>query len=76
MPFKKVFMDQRATTLKKEHLSASMQRKGCPLQAKCLGKTVKEKKFSVTYYKEESDRNIVRIESKQGNAAISHCLQP
>jgi hypothetical protein len=49
MPFKKVFMDQRATTLKKEHLSASMQRKGCPLQAKCLGKTVKEKKFSVTY---------------------------
>ena len=66
IPFKKVFKDYRTATLKKEYRSSSKQCKGCPLQAECLGRTAKEKKFSVTYYKEEYDRNIERVESKQG----------
>lgn len=66
IPFKKVFKDYRTATLKKEYRSSTKQCKGCPLKAECLGKTAKEKKFSVTYYKEEYDRNIERIESKQG----------
>jgi hypothetical protein len=65
IPFKKVFKDYRTATLKKEYRSSSKQCKGCPLQAECLGRTAKEKKFSVTY-KEEYDRNIQRVESKQG----------
>ena len=66
IPFKKVFKDYRTATLKKEYRSSSKQCKGCPLQAECLGRTAKEKKFSVTYYKEEYDRNIERVESRQG----------
>jgi hypothetical protein len=31
----------------------------------CLGKA-KEKKFNVTYYREEYERNIARIKSKRG----------
>jgi hypothetical protein len=33
---------------------------------KCLGKTAKEKKFSITYYKEEYERNNARIKSVKG----------
>ncbi len=66
IPFKKVFKDYRTATLKKEYRSSSKQCKGCPLQTECLGRTAKEKKFSVTYYKEEYDRNIERVQSKQG----------
>ncbi|MEE9362285.1 MAG: transposase [Cellulophaga sp.] len=32
----------------------------------CLGKSAKEKKFSVTYYREEYERNIARVSSSQG----------
>ncbi len=61
-----MFKDYRTATLKKEYRSSSKQCKGCPLQAECLGRTAKENKFSVTYFKEEYDRNIERVESKQG----------
>lgn len=66
IPFKKIFNDYRTGTKKKEYRSSSKICKGCPLKAKCLGKTAKEKKFSVTYYREEYERNIERIKSKQG----------
>ncbi|WP_262483623.1 transposase [Bizionia argentinensis] len=39
----------------------------CRLKLRCLGKTAKEKKFSVTYYKAEYERNIKRLNSPQGN---------
>jgi len=32
----------------------------------CLGKTAKEKKFSVTYYRAEYERNNARVKSKRG----------
>ncbi|WP_240531759.1 transposase, partial [Maribacter sp. 4G9] len=31
-----------------------------------MGKSAQEKKFSVTYYREEYERNIARVESPQG----------
>ncbi len=66
IPFKKVFLDYRTHTKKKEYRSSSKQCKGCPIASSCLGKTAKEKKFSVTYYREEYERNNKRISSKQG----------
>ena len=66
IPFKKVFKDKRTQTLKKEYRGSSKQCKNCPLRKECLGKTAKEKRFTVTYYKEEYERNIQRVNSLQG----------
>ena len=66
IPFKKVFLDYRTKTKKKEYRSSSKQCKGCALASSCLGKTAKEKKFSVTYYQEAYERNIARVHSKKG----------
>jgi len=66
IPFKKVFKDYRTQTLKKEYRGSSKLCKGCPIASQCLGKFAKEKKFSVTYYREEYERNNARVHSKQG----------
>lgn len=66
IPFKKVFLDYRTQTKKKEYRSSSKICKGCPIASQCLGKTAKEKKFSVTYYRQEYERNIARVHSNQG----------
>ena len=66
IPFKKVFLDYCTQTKKKEYRSSSKPCKRCPLASTCLGTTSKEKKFSVTYYREEYERNIARVNSKQG----------
>ena len=65
IPFKKVFLDSRTKTRKKAYRASSKICKGCPLRAKCLGK-VNEKQFSVTYYREEYERNIERVNSREG----------
>ena len=65
IPFKKVFLDSRTKTKKKSYRAPSKICKGCPLRASCLGK-VNEKQFSVTYYREEYERNIERVNSPQG----------
>ena len=65
IPFRKVFLDSRTKTKKKSYRASSKICKGCPLRATCLGK-VNEKQFSVTYYRAEYQRNIERVESKQG----------
>ena len=67
IPFKKVFLDYRTKTKKKEYRSSTRQCKDCPIKKQCLGKTAKEKKFSVTYYREEYERNIARVNSNRGN---------
>lgn len=66
IPFKKVFYDSRTNTKKKEYRCSSMVCKHCPIKAKCLGKNVHEKKFSVTFYRAEYERNISRVKSKRG----------
>lgn len=67
IPFKKVFNDYRTGTLKKEYRGTTHQCKSCPIKFRCLGKSAKEKKFSVTYFKAEYERNIDRVNSPQGN---------
>jgi len=66
IPFKKVFLDYRTKTKKKEYRGSSKICKDCPLKATCLGKSAKEKKFSVTYYREAYERNNARVDSKKG----------
>ena len=65
IPFRKVFLDSRTRTKKKAYRASSKICKGCTLRPSCLGK-VNEKQFSVTYYREEYERNIARVESPQG----------
>ncbi|MCD8455189.1 IS1182 family transposase [Tenacibaculum finnmarkense genomovar ulcerans] len=66
IPFKKVFLDYRTKTKKKGYRGSSKLCIDCPIKGSCLGKTAKEKTFSVTYYREEYERNIARIKSKKG----------
>ena len=65
IPFRKVFLDSRTKTKKKSYRASSKICKGSPLRVTCLGK-VNEKQFSVTYYRAEYQRNIERVESKEG----------
>ena len=66
IPFKKVFSDSRTETLKKEYRGSIYQCRDCPIKASCLGRTAKEKKFSVTYFRAEYGRNIERVNSPRG----------
>jgi transposase len=66
IPFTKVFNDYRTGTKKKEYRARKHICFDCPLRRTCLGKSAQEKKFSVTYYREEYERNIARVNSPQG----------
>ena len=66
VPFKKVFNDYKTGTKKKEYRISSRVCKSCPIRRSCLGKTAQEKKFSVTYYRAEYERNNKRVHSKPG----------
>lgn len=66
IPFKKVFIEKKNNTKKKEYRASSKLCNGCPIALQCLGKSVKEKKFSVTFYRAEYERNIKRVNSKRG----------
>ena len=66
IPFKKIFRDYKTGTKKKEYRCSSLICKACPIRESCLGKTAKEKKFSVTYYREEYERNNERVKSNRG----------
>ena len=66
VPFKKVFLDHRTETKKKEYRISSKICRDCPLSASCLGKSAKEKKFSVTYYREEYERIKERLQTQKG----------
>tara|TARA_R110002126_G_scaffold291435_1_gene452419 strand:- start:949 stop:2520 length:1572 start_codon:yes stop_codon:yes gene_type:complete len=66
IPFTKEFLDYRTKTKKKEYRARKQVCIDCPMRSGCLGKSAQEKKFSVTYYRAEYQRNIVRVNSKQG----------
>ena len=66
IPFTKEFLDSRTKTRKKEYRARKHICSGCPIRSSCLGKSAQEKKFSVTYYREEYERNIERVNSPQG----------
>ncbi len=71
VPFKKIFRDYRTHTLKKEYRISSKICRDCPLASTCLGKTAKEKKFSVTFYREEYERNNARLATRKGKTMKS-----
>ncbi|HEA23078.1 MAG TPA: hypothetical protein ENH87_19485 [Pricia antarctica] len=66
IPFTKVFSDHRTGTKKKEYRARKHVCLGCPIREQCLGKSAQEKKFSVTYYRDEYERNIARVNGPQG----------
>ena len=61
-----MFYKKKNNTKKKEYRASSKLCKDCPIRLNCLGKSAQEKKFTVTYYREEYERAIARVESKQG----------
>ena len=66
IPFTKEFNDYRTGTRKKEYRARKHVCIDCPIRSSCLGKSAQEKKFSVTYYREEYERNNKRVNSPQG----------
>ncbi|RXG26154.1 hypothetical protein DSM02_147 [Leeuwenhoekiella polynyae] len=62
IPFTKEFNDYRTGTRKKEYRARKHVCMDCPIRSSCLGKSAKEKKFSVTYYQAEYQRNIARVD--------------
>ena len=66
IPFTKEFLDYRTKTRKKEYRARKHVCTGCPVREQCLGESAQEKKFSVTYYRAEYERNIARVNSPQG----------
>jgi len=66
IPFTKVFYEKRNNTKKKEYRARKKVCIDCAIRTVCLGKSAQEKKFTVTYYREEYERNNVRVNSKTG----------
>ena len=66
IPFTKVFIEKKSGTKKKEYRASKKVCAGCPIRSSCLSKTAKEKRFTVTYYREEYERNNERVHSKEG----------
>jgi hypothetical protein len=52
-------------TKKRHYFTRRSDCKGCPIKTACIGKG-HEKKITITYYKEEYDRAIARVNSKKG----------
>ena len=50
----------------REYRNSSKVCKGCRFREICLGKTAKEKRFTVTYFREEYERNNARIATPKG----------
>lgn len=52
-------------TLKDNYFTRRSDCKGCPIKAKCIGKS-HEKRINITAYREEYERNIARVSSPLG----------
>ena len=66
IPFTKAFIEKKNHTKKKEYRASKKVCIDCPIRSQCLGKSAQEKKFTITYYRAEYERNIARVNSKQG----------
>jgi hypothetical protein len=66
IPFKKVFYEKKNNTKKKEYRASKSVCINCPMRRECLGKSAQEKKFTVTFYREEYERNNARVNSPRG----------
>jgi hypothetical protein len=65
IPFIKVFYEGQNNNKKKEYRASKYVCIDCPLKKQCLKKS-QEKRITITYYNEEYQRNISRVNSKKG----------
>jgi len=65
IPFKKMFLDYRTKTKKREYRASKKVCLGCQFREICLKKS-QEKRITVTYYRDEYERNNARIATKKG----------
>lgn len=65
IPFTKVFYEGENNNKKKEYRASKYLCLDCPIRGACLKKS-QEKRITITYYKEEYERNITRVNSKRG----------
>ena len=63
--FRKVKIEKKNNIKKKQYFTTTRDCKGCPYREGCIGKC-KERRIEITYYREEYERAIARINSKQG----------
>jgi transposase len=52
-------------SLLRQYFTTRSDCKGCPLKESCLGKKQKEKKIDITYYRQEYERAIERLDSRR-----------
>jgi hypothetical protein len=52
-------------SLQRQYFTSRSDCKGCPLKDSCLGKKQKEKKIDITYYRDEYERAIERLDSRR-----------
>ncbi|MDP3352956.1 MAG: IS1182 family transposase [Flavobacteriaceae bacterium] len=65
IPFTKVFYEGENDNKKKEYRASKYVCIDCPIRSSCLKKS-QEKRITITYYKEEYERNNSRVNSKRG----------
>lgn len=65
IPFTKVFYEGANNNKKKEYRASKQVCIDCPIRANCLKKS-QEKRITITYYRDEYERNISRVNSKRG----------
>ena len=65
IPFKKVFYEGHNNNKKKEYRASKHVCLDCPLRTQCLKKS-QEKRITITFYKDEYERNNTRVNSKRG----------
>lgn len=66
IPFTKVFYEGHNKNKKKEYRASKKVCLDCPIRTQCLKKS-QEKRITITYYKEEYDRNNKRVNSNRGS---------
>ena len=65
IPFTKVFYEGHNNNKKKEYRASKSVCIDCPIRSACLKKS-QEKRITITFYKEEYERNNKRVNSKRG----------
>jgi hypothetical protein len=63
--YRKVIIEKKNFNRKRLYLTKPNDCKGCPLKVSCIGKSP-ERRITITYYKEQYERAIARVNSKKG----------
>ena len=63
--FRKMIIEKKNFNRKRLYLTKPRDCKGCTLKVSCIGKSL-ERRITITYYKEEYERAITRVNSKKG----------